>query len=184
MNKPMRIEPKPRSASAQEQEPVGDTLVRLFNDLRDELVGTLYYMLGHQEDALDAAQETFIKCWRNQDHLKDVQNWRAWIFRVAMNTATDLQRSAWRRRAKPLPEGDIMTLAHAASPHSALEEQEQMARLQAALHQLRDEEKEIFLLRQNGDLTYDEIAQQRNVPVGTVKTQMRSALQKLRVLMQ
>ena len=45
---------------------------------------------------------------------------------------------------------------------------------------LRPEEKAVFLLRQNGDLTYEEIAELRRSPVGTVKTQMRSALQKLR----
>jgi RNA polymerase sigma-70 factor (ECF subfamily) len=45
---------------------------------------------------------------------------------------------------------------------------------------LRQEEKEVFLLRQNGELTYEEIAEIRNAPVGTVKTQMRTALIKLR----
>ena len=45
---------------------------------------------------------------------------------------------------------------------------------------LRPDEKEVFLLRQNGGLTYEEIAEIRKAPVGTVKTQMRSALQKLR----
>ena len=50
--------------------------------------------------------------------------------------------------------------------------------------ELRPEEKEVFLLRQNGDLTFEEIADQRSVPVGTVKTQMRTALQKLRRVLQ
>jgi RNA polymerase sigma-70 factor (ECF subfamily) len=45
---------------------------------------------------------------------------------------------------------------------------------------LRPEEQAVFLLRQNGDLTYEEIAELRRSPVGTVKTQMRAALQKLR----
>ncbi len=184
MNKPTRIEANRRSDSAQSTEPAGDALVRLFNDIRQELVGTLYYMLGRHEDALDAAQETFIKCWRNREHLHEVENWRAWVFRVALNTATDLQRSAWRRRAKPLPEVEMMHMTTNSSPSQLVEEQEQMQRLRVALHQLRDEEKEVFLLRQNGDLTYDEIAQLRNMPVGTVKTQMRSALQKLRSLLQ
>ena len=58
-------------------------------------------MLGNQEDAQDAAQEAFLKCWRNQGSLKDVQNMRAWIFRVALNVARDQQRkSAWYRRSK------------------------------------------------------------------------------------
>jgi RNA polymerase sigma-70 factor (ECF subfamily) len=48
---------------------------------------------------------------------------------------------------------------------------------------LRPEEKEVFLLRQNGELTYEQIAELHNRPVGTVKTQMRSALQKLRKIM-
>ena len=45
---------------------------------------------------------------------------------------------------------------------------------------IRLEEREVFLLRMNGDLTYEEIAEQRETPVGTVKTQMRAALQKLK----
>jgi RNA polymerase sigma-70 factor (ECF subfamily) len=48
---------------------------------------------------------------------------------------------------------------------------------------LRSEEREVFLLRQNGELTYEEIADTVDRPVGTVKTQMRSALQKLKELL-
>ena len=61
-----------------------------------------------------------------------------------------------------------------------MENKETLERLRKALHELRPEEKEVFLLRQNGDLTYEEIAKMRRTPVGTVKTQMRAALQKLR----
>ena len=70
----------------------GDLLLRTFNDLRDELVSTLWYMLGNQEDAQDCAQEAFLRCWRAQESLTDVQNVRAWIFRVGLNAAKDLQR--------------------------------------------------------------------------------------------
>jgi RNA polymerase sigma-70 factor (ECF subfamily) len=45
---------------------------------------------------------------------------------------------------------------------------------------LRPEEKEVFLMRQNGELTYEQIAEASARPIGTVKTQMRSALQKLK----
>jgi RNA polymerase sigma-70 factor (ECF subfamily) len=70
-----------------------------------------------------------------------------------------------------------------AQPRSSgdrLEDQETLDRLRLAITQLRQEEKEVFLLRQNGDLTYEEIAETRGTPVGTVKTQMRTALIKLR----
>ena len=46
--------------------------------------------------------------------------------------------------------------------------------------ELRAEEQEVFLLRQNGQMTYDQIARAINIPVGTVKTRMRLALAKLR----
>jgi RNA polymerase sigma-70 factor (ECF subfamily) len=55
-----------------------------------------------------------------------------------------------------------------------------VAQLRQAILELRPDEKEVFLLRQNGELTYEQIAEIRKSPVGTVKTQMRSALQKLR----
>lgn len=170
----------PTAPVSHETDNMGEVLLRAFNDARDELVGTLWYLLGSHEDALDAAQEAFLRCWRNQDSLADVQNLRAWIFRVALNVAKDLQRSAWRRRVKPLMGAELMPLVAPTPSTDGVEEQESLDRLRAALMHLRPEEKEVFLLRQNGDLTYEQIAEMYNRPVGTVKTQMRSALQKLR----
>lgn len=57
---------------------------------------------------------------------------------------------------------------------------EQLMIVRKALLQLRPEEQEIFLLRQNGDMTYQQIAESTSLPVGTVKTRMRMALSKLR----
>ena len=70
------------------------------------------------------------------------------------------------------------------SPTETLEDKEALERLRAALLKLRPEEQAIFLLRQNGDFTYEEIAELRRSPVGTVKTQMRAALHKLRQVLQ
>ena len=157
-----------------------DDFVRAFNEVRAELVSTLFFLLGSHDDALDAAQDAFLKCWRTRQSLAEVRNIRAWIFRVGLNAAKDLQRSAWRRRAKPLttvaPEGEGTEV----SPTQTMEDKEALERLRIALRQLRPEEQAVFLLRQNGDLTYEEIAELRRSPVGTVKTQMRAALQKLR----
>jgi len=166
-------------------EPVGaisppELLLRTFTELRDELVSTLWFVLDNAEDAQDIAQEVFLRCWRTQDGLPEVHNLRAWIFRVGLNAAKDLQRSAWRRRAKPLLGGEIMPATDPTPPTRDLEERESLEQLRQALLHLRPEEKEVFLLRQNGELTYEQIAEMSNRPVGTVKTQMRSALQKLR----
>lgn len=168
------------TSDAPVQPNTGDILLRAFTDLRDELVSTLCFVLGNADDAQDVAQETFLRCWRTQEGLLDIHNLRAWIFRVGLNAAKDLQRSAWRRRVKPLLGGDAMATTENTSPLSGLEDQEALQRLREALLHLRPEEKEVFLLRQNGELTYDQIAELYDRPVGTVKTQMRSALQKLR----
>ena len=161
-----------------------EDFVRAFNLMRAELVSTLFFVLGNHEDAQDVAQEVFIKCWRTREGLTDVKNLRAWIFRIGLNAAKDLQRNAWRRKAKFF--GDATppeVVGKALTPGDALENKETLQRLRKALHGLRPEEKEVFLLRQNGDLTYEEIAAMRRTPVGTVKTQMRSALQKLRTIL-
>jgi RNA polymerase sigma-70 factor (ECF subfamily) len=155
-------------------------LVRAFTELRDELISTLMYLVGNREDAQDAAQDAFAKCWRSRDKLADVQNLRAWIFRVGLNSAKDMRRSAWHRRSRPLTGEEIMIADHAAAPADLAADREALDRLRRAILDLREEEKEVFLLRQNGGLTYEQIAEVRGAPVGTVKTQMRAALQKLR----
>src|SRR6516165_7059298 len=161
-------------AEAPPDEAPGDLLLRTFTALRDELVSTLWFVLGNQDDAQDVAQEAFLRCWRTQEGLTDVMNLRAWIFRVGLNAAKDVQRSAWRRRVKPLLGEDIMQLADGTAPAQIVEDEESLRRIRQALLDLRPEEKEVFLLRQNGDLTYEQIAKMRQCPVGTVKTQMRT----------
>jgi RNA polymerase sigma-70 factor (ECF subfamily) len=156
-----------------------DEFVRAFNEVRAELVSTLYYVLGNQEDAQDAAQDTFLKCWRSREGLPQVRNLRAWIFRVGLNAAKDLQRNAFRRRARPLV-GTPTPSEASPSPADSLEQEEELRRLRDALLGLRPEEKAVFLLRQNGEMTYEEIAELRRCPVGTIKTQMRTAVLKLR----
>ncbi|HZZ82853.1 MAG TPA: RNA polymerase sigma factor [Gemmataceae bacterium] len=155
-------------------------MVRTFNDLKDELTSTLIFVLGNREDAKDAAQDAFIKCWNAREQLPQVLNLRAWIFRVCFNTAKDMQRSAWNRRSRPLQAEQYTMMAKDAGPNLMLERKESVERLRAAILDLREEEKEVFLLRQNGELTYEQIAEIRACPVSTVKTQMRTALEKLR----
>lgn len=159
-------------------EPV-DVLTSAFNDYRDELISTLMYILGNRDDAQDVVQDAFLKCWRNRQQLSEIQNLKAFIFRVGLNAAKDFQRSAWKRKCKTF-KGEESMIADASTTGQSLEFQEEVARVSMAISGLRTEEKEVFLLRQNGGLTYEEIAEIRHAPVGTVKTQMRSALQKLR----
>jgi RNA polymerase sigma-70 factor, ECF subfamily len=161
----------------------GQQLLRAFAEARAELTHTLVRVLGSADDAQDAMQEAFLKCWRGRERIGEVRNLRAWIFRVGLNTARDFQRNVWRRRARPL--SDCPERSHPGpSPADEAIHAETLDRLRAALRGLRAEERAVFLLRQNSDLTYDEIAARRCLPVGTVKTQMRTALLKLRGILQ
>jgi RNA polymerase sigma factor (sigma-70 family) len=157
-----------------------DRLAQAFSLHQDGLLGMLYCFLGNSEDARDAFQEAFLKCWRRRDDLAGVKNLRAWIFQITMNAGRDLRRAAWRRRRRSFygPEAESVP-----SPDNASAEQNrqtQLAQIRHALRELRAEEQEVFLLRQNAEMTYDEIAQSLHIPLGTVKTRMRLALNKLR----
>jgi RNA polymerase sigma-70 factor (ECF subfamily) len=145
-----------------------------------ELLGTLFYLVGNLEDARDALQDAFIKCWKNHHKLRDVKNLKAWIFRITLNSGRDIRETAWRRKRQGLPEDETMLTSHEPLPDELAEHDERMVRLRSALKELRPEEQEVFLLRQNGELTYEEIAELMEIPAGTVKTRMRLALARLR----
>ncbi len=145
-----------------------------------ELLGTLYYLVGNLEDARDALQNAFIKCWRHQAEVGQIENLKAWIFRVALNAGRDIRETAWRRKRQGLPEDESMLASHHDGPDTIVEHDERLSRLREALKELRPEEQEVFLLRQNGELTYEQIAEMLEVPTGTVKTRMRLALARLR----
>src|ERR1700730_15043474 len=123
-----RVDPGANGQAA----PAAD-LVRTFNELRDELLSTLLYVLGNQEDAKDAAQDSFIKCWNARADLGHVLNLRAWIFRVAFNTAKDMQRSAWHRRVKPLRAEQHTMVGKEMGPAVALEKKEALESLRCAI---------------------------------------------------
>jgi RNA polymerase sigma-70 factor (ECF subfamily) len=157
-----------------------ETLEGAFARFQPELIGTLYYLVGNLEDARDALQEAFLKCWRHREELPEVQNLKAWIFRIALNTGRDMRQTAWRRKRQSLPEDENLLEGRDPNPQAEVEHRERLALVRGALHRLRSEEQEVFLLRQNGGLSYEEIAEAAGIPLGTVKTRMRLAIGKLR----
>ncbi len=166
-------------ASETQADDFGKRLEALFQAAHGELLGTLYYLVGNLEDARDAVQETFLKCWRSPP-IEEIVDLKAWVFRVALNTGRDLRKTAWSRRKQSLAE-DAAMLATVPGPDAAVLQEEQLDSLRRALLRLRPEEQEVFLLRQNGGLSYEQIAAAISLPLGTVKTRMRTAIQQLRV---
>ena len=159
-------------------------LEAFFDSCPQEILGTLYYVVGNMEDARDALQETFLKCWHRRHQIGEIQNLRAWVFQIALNTGRDFRKTAWNRRRKSLHENpsyeDLPMASTADSPGAGLMKSEELCRLRQAVAQLPPEQQEVFLLRQNGDLTYTQIADMTGLPLGTVKTRMRAAISQLR----
>ncbi len=155
-------------------------LEEAFQRYQPELLGALRCMLGNWDDAQDALQEAFVKCWQNRHQVPGINNLRAWIFRIALNTARDMRGTAWNRKRQSLPEEDKHMADGKASPDDQVASNEEWELIRQTVQQLSPEEQEVFLLRQNGGLTYEEIAAALHIPVGTVKTRMRRALMHIR----
>ena len=155
-------------------------LLDTFDEIRGKLFRALYAMLGNYDDAQDAVQAAFLRCWQARAGICGLRNVKAWVWRVSLNSGRDLRDRLRIRRGKPLSDVDGVAAMRGGSPAELLVRREQQERLQSALARLRPEENEVFLLRQNESLTYEEIAQRRGTPVSTGKTLMRSAVRKLR----
>lgn len=82
---------------------------RLVEAYGDAVYRLAYARTGSREDAEDVTQETFLRLVRTQPKLRDEEHCRAWLLRVAMNCATDLHRSAWRKRTRPLEEAELLS---------------------------------------------------------------------------
>ncbi|MDO4586655.1 MAG: sigma-70 family RNA polymerase sigma factor [Planctomycetia bacterium] len=172
---------KPQSPLATPSEWGLEELFRLYEK---ELLGTLFHILGNAEDARDALQEGFIRCWKYKDQLNEINNLRAWVFRVVFNVGRDIRKNAWRKYRRAFAEDESNLAGESKTAEEIFADKEEIQFLRKLIQQLDESEKEIFLLRQNGLLTYEQIAQIVEIPIGTVKTRMRRALIKLQTLSQ
>jgi RNA polymerase sigma-70 factor, ECF subfamily len=157
-------------------------LVNAFTDVQEKLYRRLHTLLGNEADAQDALQNAFLNCWRARACVRGLRNPRGWVYRVGVNAGHDLKKYLRCRRALPL-DAAADAVAGQASPAQALVRTEEEERLQQAVTQLRPEERDVFVLRQDGTASYEEIARRQGCPVGTAKALRHRALHKLRHLL-
>lgn len=157
-------------------------LEEAFARWQDELLGTLYILLGSAQEAQEAFREAFLRCWRRREELAGLEDSKGWIFRAVLQTARQRRAAAWRRRWR-LWDFEESSLAEGSpaerSPGAEGSGSEEMEVCRRALMELAPEEQEVFLLRQNAQMSYEQIASVLGTPVGAVKTQMRRALAQL-----
>jgi RNA polymerase sigma factor (sigma-70 family) len=137
------------------------------------LVRFLYRKVWEADRAQDLAQEVFV---RALDH--DPENPRAWLFTVAANLARDEARMAVRRRRHLELIKSEPVAAPVPSPEEQLEARERLERVQAALGQLSERDREVLLLWDAG-LDYDEISAQTGLARGAIGTTLARARKRL-----
>lgn len=135
-------------------------------------------MLGNDEDAHDAAQETLVKVLRSLDQYDPNRRFSTWVFGIARNTCIDEHRRR-KRRSWDEP-GEIVD--ERPSPAQAVARIQRAERLQAALAQLPPMYREVLVLYHFEHLKYQEIAEILEMPIGTVMNRIFRARKKLRAI--
>jgi RNA polymerase sigma-70 factor (ECF subfamily) len=123
-------------------------------------------ILNASADVDDVVQEAFVTAWQRLPELEDPGKAKSWLMRVVSRKAVDRIRA----RRPQVSVDDVEPSAPAnASPARVAEARAGVDALGAALHTLADAERECWVLREVGGYSYDEIAEEMNVPVTTVR---------------
>lgn len=142
------------------------------------VVNVVYHMCGDAGLAEDMAQETFLRAWVNLPSFRPQASLRNWIYRIAVNAALDVLR---RRHEEPVDDENLHMLAdQAPDPETALIRKEQAALLQQGIRSLPEAARSVLVLREYGELSYQEIATVLDIPIGTVMSRLNYARNRLR----
>lgn len=142
-----------------------------------------FRLLGHQEDALDAVQEAFLKALKHLDDFDGRSGFRTWLLRIVTNAAFDSGRKRKRRCTLRLDDAETGTTAEDVSvtddPARGLQREDLKKLLYAALDRLSPPIRASFVLFAEAGLSYKEIAAAQGIAVGTVMSRLHYARQKL-----
>jgi RNA polymerase sigma-70 factor (ECF subfamily) len=151
------------------------TLVRRY---QRRLTAFLGQLVGDLEVARELSQEAFIRAWSALDRFDPRFRFSTWLFRIAHNLGIDQLR---RRRIQTVPlqrqdrdgeDLEVMVADEAKDPLGHVENVELAARLREAIAGLRPEYRDLVLLRHFGGLSYQQIAELKGMPLGTVKNKL------------
>ena len=166
----------------------GSAMEALFGRYRRAVFGWLLRMSQDEDEAEDLHQEVWLKVIRGIDGYS-AGSFRAWLWRVVRNAAADRAR---KHVAEPILDAPVEEGADAAafvdqvpdetvvSVLTRMEEEERKTAVREAVDGLSRRLKEVVLLRLNGELKFQEIADILGLPIGTVLGRMNLALAKLR----
>lgn len=153
----------------------------LVKSYQNRIYSLCYRYSGNNEDALDLAQEVFIKVYRNIASFEGRSSFSTWIYQIGSNTCKDFLRKKQNYQEFSLDEEIIndreekftpQVLRDEETPDLRYEEKEKIHFLQEALNKLKPEYKMLLLMREFEDLSYEEIAEESGLAVGTVKSRL------------
>ncbi len=149
-------------------------MLALVDQFRGRVFGLCYRMLGHREDAEDAAQETFVRALKNLRTWDSTRDFEPWLFAIAGNRCrTALARRMRRPGVCSLTEP---VAEHRPDGHAVRHLAEEV---NLALSSLRPQYRQAFLLFHEQELSYAEIAAALACPIGTVRTWIHRARREL-----
>ena len=157
-------------------------LAELYDRYGRTAYGLALRVLRDQTLAEDAVQEAFLTIWRTASRFMPERGKAStWILTLVHRRAVDLVRREDRRRAEPL--GDDREASPAGSAEDDAWLRFERERVQAALRQLPDQQREALELAYYGGFTQSELAERLGQPVGTIKSRMFTGLARLRELL-
>lgn len=152
-----------------------------FSDLvglhRRGVINVVYRMCGDAELAEDAAQEAFIRAWKNIHRYQPRSPFRNWVYRIATNAALDVLR----RQRETIDIEDLPLKSRYPNPETATETEEKAIFIQQAVLELPEASRSVIILREYEGFSYREIADALDIPIGTVMSRLNYARKQLRL---
>jgi RNA polymerase sigma-70 factor (ECF subfamily) len=145
-----------------------------------------YGMLGREEDARDATQETFLSAFRNLRGFRGEAKVSSWLHRIAVNQCITRQRRAKVRSESALEDeteangAQYSTPAHE-SPARTAESRERTEIVRRAVNALPVDLRQVIVMKEFEELTFQEIAEALDLPLSTVKSRLYTALRQLQM---
>ena len=168
-----------------------DAFNQLVAEYQTKVVNIAYGMLSDSEDALDAAQEVFIRVYRGIGYFREKSSFSTWLYRITSNVCADILR--WRQRSGnvisisnendtfPLSAADIRDTAP--TPEERVEITEQHKAVREAMSMIKDEYREVLTLYDVQGMSYKTISEILKVPEGTIKSRLNRARISLRKIL-
>ena len=135
-----------------------------------------------RDDAMDVAQETFYRAFKNIKHFKGSSNFYTWIYRIAVNLAIDLQRRKKRSSVdlkEDMDEVIVETEASGSDPFRELHDRRLGEKLLRAIDELTPDHKAVIVMRAVEGLSYKEIGRIMGCSEGTIMSRLHYARKKL-----